>query len=103
MKKTTEQLTKEFQEIMAANSFEATNETDYAGNTIYSRCWERTDEVLWHGPWHTTYEITASISYGYPMIRLYQDGRLIDCRDYSSPKRALNAMKEIIRCAGYEF
>ncbi len=103
MKKTTEQLTKEFIEIMAANGFEKTNETDYAGNPIYSRRWERTDEVLWHGAWHTTYEITASISYGYPMIRLYQDGRLIDRRDYSSPKRALNAMKEIIRCAGYEF
>ena len=103
MKKTTEQLTKEFQEIMAANGFEATNETDYAGNTLYSRRWERTDEVLWHGTWHATYEITASISYGYPMIRMYEDGRQIDRRDYSSPKRALNAMKEIIRCAGYEF
>lgn len=45
----------------------------------------------------------ASISYGYPMIRMYEDGRQIDRRDYSSPKRALNAMKEIIRCAGYEF
>ena len=103
MKKTTEQLTKEFQEIMDANGFEATNETDYAGNTLYSRRWERTDEVLWHGAWHTTYEIVASISYGYPMIRLYKDGRQIDRRDYSSPKRALNAIKEIIRCAGYEF
>ena len=103
MKKTTEQLTKEFQEIMTANGFKATNETDYAGNAMYSRRWERTDEVLWHGAWHTTYEIVASISYGYPIIRLYKDGRQIDRRDYSSPKRALNAMKEIIRCAGYEF
>lgn len=103
MKKTVEQLTKEFAEIMAANGFEATNETDYAGNILYSRRWERTDDVLWHGPYHTTYEIVASISYGYPMIRMYEDGRQIDRRDYSSPKRALNAMKEIIRCAGYEF
>ena len=46
MKKTTEQLTKEFQEIMAANGFEATNETDYAGNTLYSRRWQRTAEGL---------------------------------------------------------
>ena len=49
------------------------------------------------------YEVVASISYGYPMIRMYEDGRQIDRRDYSSPKRALNAMKEIIRFAGYKF
>lgn len=103
MKKTVEQLTKEFAEIMAANGFETTSETDYAGNTIYSRKWERTDEVLWHGPYHTTFEIRARISYGYPLIWLHRDGCLVDVRNYSSPKRALNAMKEIIRCAGYEF
>ena len=103
MKKTVEQLTKEFQEIMAANGFEATNETDYAGNILYSRRWQRTAEVFMYGTTRHEYEIVASISYGYPMIRMYEDGRQIDRRDYSSPKRALNAMKEIIRCAGYEF
>ena len=62
MKKTVEQLNKEFAEIMTANGFEATNETDYAGNTLYSRCWERTAEVVWHGTTHHEYEIVASIS-----------------------------------------
>ena len=37
MKKTVEQLTKEFAEIMAANGFEAANETDYAGNILYAQ------------------------------------------------------------------
>ena len=101
--KTVEQLTKEFTEIMKANGFEATNETDYAGNILYSRRWQRTAEVFMYGTTRHEYEIVASISDGYPMIRMYEDGRQIDRRDYSSPKRALNAMKEIIRCAGYEF
>ena len=103
MKKTVEQLTKEFIEIMAENGFEATGEKDYAGNDIYSRKWERTSEVVWHGLVHSSYEIRAKISYGYPLIQIYQDGRRTDTRDYSSPKRALNAIKEIIRFAGYEF
>ena len=60
MKKTVEQLTKEFAEIMAANGFEATNETDYAGNILYSRRWERDAEVLWHGMTRHEYEIVAN-------------------------------------------
>ena len=73
MKKTVEQLTREFTEIMAANGFEATNETDYAGNTLYSRRWQRTAEVFMYGTTRHEYEIVASISYGYPMIRMYRN------------------------------
>ena len=102
MKKTVEQLNKEFAEIMAANGFTVIG-TDYSGNTLYSRKWERTVYVAFYGETVSTYEIIASISYGYPMLQLYQDEVRIDRRDYSSPKRALNAMKEIVRCAGYEF
>ena len=45
--------------------------------------------------------IEARISYGYPIIYIYENGRHTSTRDYSSPKRAMNAIKEIIRCAGY--
>ena len=51
----------------------------------------------------STYRIEAFESYGTPIIHLYENGRLIGQRDYSSPKRAMNAIREIIRCAGYEF
>ena len=37
------------------------------------------------------------------MVALYEDGRLIDRRDYSSPKRCINALREILRIRGYEF
>ena len=48
-------------------------------------------------------DVTARISFGTPLIQLYENGRLLGQRDYSSPKRAMNAIREIIRCAGYTF
>ena len=103
MKKTIEQLTKEFNELMNVNGFEPTGDINYLGNEIYSRKWERTSEVLWHGQVHSAYEIKATIYDGIPYIGLIENGRLQETRDYTSPKRMLNAIKEILRCAGYEF
>ena len=37
------------------------------------------------------------------MIRMYEDGRQIDRRDYYSPKRCINALREILKIRGYEF
>ena len=82
MKKTVEQLTKEFIEIMTKNGFEATGEKDYAGNDIYSRKWERTSEVVWHGLVHSSYEIRAKISYGYPRLQQPQAGTERHERDH---------------------
>jgi hypothetical protein len=65
---------------------------------------KQTDEmkqVAFYGEHESTYKITAHISYGVPIIQLFDNGRLLGIRDYSSPKRAMNAIKEIIRCAGY--
>lgn len=43
------------------------------------------------------------MSYGIPLVRIVRDGRREDKpRDYSSPKRAFNAIGEIVRCAGFE-
>ncbi len=38
---------------------------------------------------------------GKTTYRLYENGRPLGMRDYSSPKRAINAIREILRCAGY--
>ena len=62
----------------------------------------RTDEVAFYGPMESTYKIMAHISYGVPIIQLFEDGHALGTRDYSSPKRAINAIREILRCAGYE-
>ena len=76
--------------------------TTYDGSFIYQRTWHRTDEVAFYGPMESTYKIVAHISYGVPIIQLFEDGRALGTRDYSSPKRAINAIREILRCAGYE-
>lgn len=103
MKKTAEQLKNEFITLLTANSFEKTDSTDCAGNEIYAREWKRLSWIAWEGERETTFRMEARISYGYPLVRLIEGGRMIDTRDYSSPKRAINAMREIARCAGYEF
>ena len=51
----------------------------------------------------SSFRIEAYESYGYPMVTLYENGRQIDRRDYSSPKRCINALREILKIRGYEF
>ena len=91
-----------FEGLMREHGFQYLGATTYDGNFIYQRTWRRTDNVAFYGPMESPYKITAYISYGVPIIQLFQDGRALGTRDYSSPKRAMNAIKEIIRCAGYE-
>ena len=100
--KSINQLREEFIRIMNDNGFEPTGEADYEGNAIFAREWQRECEVAWYGTRTFTYRITARISYGYPKIRLYKNGRELGQRDYSSPKRAINAIKNILNCEGYE-
>ena len=74
-----------------------------ASNVIFAREWTRTCQVVWYGECASTYRVTARISFGTPLICLYENGRPLGQRDYSSPKRAMNAIREIVRCAGYAF
>ena len=90
-----------FAELMQQNGFQHLGKTTYDGRFIYEREWRRTSEVVWHGEMEFTYRIEAHDSMGTPIIRLFDNGRLVGVRDYSSPKRAINAMREILRCAGY--
>lgn len=92
-----------FTEIMQQNGFQYTGKTSYDGNFIFGREWRKMEKVLWHGEMESSFRIEAYESYGYPMVALYEDGRLIDRRDYSSPKRCINALREILRIRGYEF
>jgi hypothetical protein len=48
-------------------------------------------------------EIRAEFRWGDPRIIIYRDGRLQDSRSYTSPKRCLNAAREIVNYAGFEF
>ena len=91
-----------FEELMREHGFQYLGATTYDGSFIYQRTWHRTGEVAFYAPMESTYKIMAHISYGVPIIQLFEDGRALGTRDYSSPKRAINAIREILRCAGYE-
>ena len=91
-----------FEELMREHGFQYLGATTYDGSFIYQRTWHRTDEVAFYGPMESTYKIMAHISYGVPIIQLFEDGHALGTRDYSSPKRAINVIREILRCAGYE-
>ena len=91
-----------FAELMREHGFQYLGATTCDGNFIYQRTWHRTDEVAFYGPMESTYKVVAYIACGTPIIQLFQNGRALGTREYSSPKRALNAIREIVRCAGYE-
>ena len=92
-----------FTEIMQQNGFQYTGKTSYDGKFIFGREWHRTSDVLWHGKMESTFRIEAYEDFGYPIVTLYEDGRQIDRRNYSSPKRCINALREILKIRGYEF
>jgi hypothetical protein len=103
MAKTVEQKNEEFTKLMAENGFTANGEKTYDGRTIYSRVWTKEGEVLWYGKRESRFEIKVEEAYGIPCIWIYKDGRKTDRRDYSTPKRAINAMREIVNYARFEF
>ena len=92
MKRTAEMKQAAFVELMHDNGFQYLGATARDGQFIYERTWRHTVPVAFYGEQERTYRIAAYISFGVPIIQLF---------DYSSPKRAMNAIKEIIRCAGY--
>ena len=85
----------------AAERLPAHGKTTYDGGFIYEREWRKTTDLAWYGEKESTYRIEGYESYGTPIIRLYENDRPLGMRDYSSPKRAINAIREILRCAGY--
>lgn len=92
-----------FTEIMQQNGFQYTGQTSYDGQFIFCREWRRTANVLWYGELESNFRIEAYEHSGYPVVTLYENGRQIDFRSYSSPKRCINALREILKIRGYEF
>lgn len=101
MKQTNEMKQAAFVELMHDNGFQYLGATAREGQFIYERTWRHTIPVAFYGEQESTYRIAAYLSFGVPVVQLFKDGKHTDTRDYSSPKRAMNAIKEIIRCAGY--
>lgn len=101
---TAEKAQKDFDKLTEENGFATAGYTSDTGNPIYHRVWKRTVQVAWHGEQEDTLEIRILLSYGYPLVSIKRNGRqdLKFIRDYTSPKRAFNAIREIVRWAGFE-
>ena len=100
---TIEKANKDFNQLIKKNGFTNTGAMTPTGCEVFSREWSRKVQVAWYGESTDRLEITTWISYGIPMVWVIRNGRIEDwIRDYSSPKRAMNAIAEIVRCAGFE-
>lgn len=101
MKQTNAMKQAAFEELLKENGFQYLGATTYDGHFMYERTWRRIVQVAFYGEHESTYKVVAYTAHGTPIIQLFENGRALGTRDYSSPKRAMNAIKEIIRCAGY--
>lgn len=101
---TIEKAQADFDKLIAENGFTQTATTDL-GHIIYHREWTKKVQVAWYGEQDDTLELRITLSYGIPLVVVKRNGRQEPkfMRDYSSPKRAFNAMREIIRCAGFDW
>lgn len=93
---TTEQAQKDFDKLVAENGFTIAGYTSDTNSPIYQRTWKKQENEL---------EVRIRLSFGYPLVSVKRNGKLESnlIRDYSSPKRAMNAIREIARCAGFEW
>ena len=100
---TNEKAAKDMKALIEKNGFEYEGELTYDGRQIFTRRWKQKTQVAWYGESESTLEIKISMSCGIPLVRVIRNGRREDkARDYQSPKRAFNAIAEIVRCAGFE-
>ena len=102
---TIEKAQKDFDELIEKNGFSFTGTCTPLGNLIYHRQWHRKVKVAWYGEQDDHLEVRIMLSYGYPLVVVKRNGREDPkfIRDYSSPKRAMNAIREIVRCAGFDW
>lgn len=93
---TTEQAQKDFDKLIAESGFTIAGYTSDTCTPIYQRTWKKQENEL---------EIRVRQSFGYPLVSVKRNGKLERnlIRDYSSSKRAMNAIREIVRCAGFEW
>ena len=102
---TIEKAQKDFDELIAKNGFTLAGYTSDTGNPIYHKVWKRTVQISWQGGQEDTLDVRILLSYEYPLVVVKRNGRQDPkfIRDYSSLKRAMNAIREIVRFAGFEW
>lgn len=92
-----------FNKLIEENNFTIAGHTSDTCNPIYRRVWKRTVQVAWQGEMEGILEIRIMLSGIYPLMSVKRNGKVQGfIRDYTSPKRAFNAIREIVRWAGFE-
>ena len=102
---TPEKAQKDFMELIEKNGFTEAAKTTDTQNTVYHREWTREVEVAWHGKQQDTLEIRMMFCETAVLAAVRRNGRDDPkfIRDYTSPKRAMNAAREIATFAGFEW
>jgi hypothetical protein len=102
---TQEKARADFDKLIADNGFTEAAKTTDTNNTIYHREWAREVEVAWYGKQQNTLEMRVMLCGTAVLLIVKRNGKDDPkfVRDYNSPKRAMNAMREIATCAGFEW
>ena len=102
---TQEKARQDFDKLIAANGFTEAAKTTDTLNTVYHRIWTREVEVAWYGKQQDTLEIRMMLCGTAVLASVIRNGKDDPkfIRDYSSPKRAMNAAREIVTLAGFEW
>ena len=102
---TQEKAQADFNRLVADNGFTIAAYTSDTQNPIYHREWSKEVEVAWYGKQQDTLEMRMILCGTAVLAVVKRNGREDPefMRDYSSPKRAMKAMREIAACAGFEW
>lgn len=91
---TSEKVQREFIDIITKNGFTEAARTTDTNNIIYHRVWQKEDETL---------EVRIMLSHTYALVTVRHNGnddpKFI--RDYSGPKRAMGAIRTMVRNRGF--
>ena len=93
---TTEKAQRDFMELITKNGFTEAAKTTDTNNTVYHRVWTREGDTI---------EIRMMLCGTAVLAAVRRNGRDDPkfIRDYSSPKRAMKAIRESVRFAGFEW
>lgn len=93
---TIEKAQREFSDIITKNSFTEAARTTDTNNIVYHRVWNNDNETL---------EVRIMLSYIYTLVSVKHNGKADPkfIRDYSSPKRAMSAIRTMVLNAGFSW
>lgn len=90
-----EQAKRDFVEVIIRYGFREAGRTRDTNNIIYHRVWQKDDTML---------EVRMLFSGTYTLVTAKHNGKSDPkfVRDYSTPKRAMNAIRTMVRNTGFD-